>query len=414
MIDLAWIRQACDSQNMPVGECLQQIDHVGPNILFDVEYYRESYGADIPQGMTCLEHFCRQERDRPRNPNPLFSTQQWHETIGWQFPEAAKWRRELFTTMGAEARFSHEELRRQEARAVIIEDKEAGAPPRPDQDICLFVHYDSQDDVQDYVIDYVNALREQAVSIVFLSNSRKLRADAEAKLQGRVWRIVCTDNRAYDWGLYAVGVRLLDDLKITGHSILLANDSVVGTMNSLAPLFDVARSGRYEITGAVDSLLHDWHVQSFFIYCSSSIVASDAWTGFWRAYRPHNDRWYVVNSQEMGFARWMGRHSVSMGAAWRYEDILRNADNGRASKWRAKIINEQQITNPTIELWDILLRAGFPFLKKSLFTTPLQAANLSELCNILSARRGVAGMPAVDPGATKEEMVEPARKVSAG
>src|SRR4051812_25412999 len=105
LIDPAWIRQASGAPGMSIGDCLREQDRVGPNILFDVDYYREMYGADIPSGMTCLEHFCRQERERPRNPNPLFSTQQWHETIGWRLPEAASWRRELFTTMGAEARF---------------------------------------------------------------------------------------------------------------------------------------------------------------------------------------------------------------------------------------------------------------------------------------------------------------------
>lgn len=389
LIDIEWIRHACCSPTMPVRECLLQLDRVGPNALFDVAYYRENYGRDIPHGMSCLEHFCRQERFAPRNPNRLFSTKQWHETIGWRFTEGDTWRRELFTSMGAEARFSRHELQRQESGAVIFGDQQVSPPPRPGQEICLFVHYDRHDDVQDYVIDYLDALCEQDVSIVFLTNSVGLCPEAAEKLKNRVWRVVYTDNKAYDWGLYSIGVRLINDLGISGHPIVLANDSVIGTMDSLSPLFEVARSGRYEVTGAIDSLLHDWHLQSFFIYCSAEMVASEVWRSFWQLYRPHSDRWYVVNAQEMGFSRWLVRHNIPVGAAWSYEELLRTAENGKASEWRAQIIAEQQITNPTIEMWDLLLKVRFPFLKKAVLTTPLSAGNITELCNVLSMRNGV-------------------------
>jgi hypothetical protein len=391
LVDPAWIRQTCNASEMSIADCLREQDRVGPNILFDVDYYRSTYGADMPAGMTCLEHFCRQGSERPRNPNQLFSTQQWHETIAWHLPDPATWRRVLLTTMGAEARFSREELGRQDRREVIVSDTVTGAPPAAGQEICLFVHFDKHDTVQDYVVDYIDALRAEGVCVVFLTNSRKLQAPAQARMVGRAWRTVCCDNRSYDWGLYAVGVRLLGDLGIAGHPLILANDSVVGTMNSLSPLFAAARSGRHDITGAVDSLLHDWHLQSFFIYVSAEATASAAWKGFWRVYRPHLDRWYVINSQEMGFSRWMGRHSMRIGAAWEYDALLGNADNAGGSEWRNKVIADRLVANPTIELWDVLLKADFPFLKKSLFITPLKAGNVTDICNVLSARATAQG-----------------------
>jgi hypothetical protein len=371
---------------MSVGECLRQLDQVGPNVLFDVDYYRDTYGHAIPHGMTCIEHFCRQVRDRPCNPNPLFSTQQWHETIGNHLAERETWRSVLFETMGAEARFSREELGRQQRREVVLADTVTGAGPAPEQEICLFAHYDGQDGVQKYVLDYLDALRLEGVCIVFLTSCHALREQAQVALGGRVWRIVCSDNRARDWGLYAIGVRLLHELGVAGRPVILANDSVVGTMNSLSPLFAVARDGRYDITGAVDSLLHDWHLQSFFIYCKPAAVASPAWTGFWRAYRPHNDRWFVINGQEVGFSRWMTGHCVRMGSAWKYKEIIRSADNSTASDWRSHVLNGEIVVSPTTELWDVLLRAEFPFLKKAVFTTPLAAENLLEICNVLSSR----------------------------
>jgi hypothetical protein len=371
---------------MSLAECLREQDRVGPNALFDARYYRDTYGDEIPQGMSCLEHFCRQTVDRPRNSNPLFSTRQWHETIGCCLPEGRPWRRELFRTMGEEARFSRVELGRQSRREVVLDDAVTGTGPSQGQEICLFVHFDRRDEVQPYVLDYLDALRAEDVCIVFLTNSPGLAELSRTAVAWRAWRIVCCDNRAYDWGLYATGVHLLRDLGVSGHPLILTNDSVIGTMNSLAPLFTVARGGGYDITGAVDSLLHDWHLQSFFIYCSVSVLASPGWKGFWQAYRPHRDRWFVVNGNEVGFSRWMMRHGVRMGAAWRYDAVIKQADNAGGSAWRADLITNRGITNPTTELWDVMLKAGFPFLKKSIFTIDLLTSNLTEICNVISGQ----------------------------
>ncbi|MBU9411745.1 rhamnan synthesis F family protein [Burkholderia multivorans] len=383
MLDLDWIREASGEPNMSVSDCIKQQDIVGPNILFDTKYYRSTYGAEMPVGMTCLEHFCRQLRESPRDPNPLFSVKQWHETIGWRLQGEQTWRNELIRTLGQEARFSREELRRQNEGRVVVQDSVVGLAPKKGQDICLFVHYDKNDDVQPYVIDYLDALNDQGVSVMFLSNSKSLLPIAREKLRDRVWRIVNCENRAYDWGLYSIGVRLLGD-DINGHSILLANDSVVGTMNPLDELFKLARSGEYQIVGAIESLLHDWHLQSFFIYCSDELVSSGAWADFWKAYRPHNDKWFVINSQKMGFARWMARRNVRMKGAWEYWPTLEAADENSASQWRRDLIKNRGITNPTVELWDVLLENGFPFLKRSILENELAAGNIAHMCNVLS------------------------------
>ncbi len=102
LFDADWIRLACDSPGMLMAECVEQHDIVGPNILFDPEFYRNSYGADIPDGMTCLEHFCSQTTARFYDPNALFSTRQWHETLGGQIPKGSDWLSELIQSLGSD------------------------------------------------------------------------------------------------------------------------------------------------------------------------------------------------------------------------------------------------------------------------------------------------------------------------
>ncbi len=386
LIDLSWIREAAGDASLTLSECLQVQDIVGPNALVDPAFYRENYGREIPKGMSCLEHFCRQQRERPRDPNPLFSMRQWHETLGWRVSRERSWKSEFFSSFGKEARFARREMARQARREAILKREVVGKEPLPGQEVCLFVHFDLNDKVQPYVHDYLVALKDQGVSTVFLTNSHTLSRDAMERLSRSVWQVVCCDNRAYDWGLYSIGVKLLDDLNCTGHPIIFANDSVIGTMSSLSPLFEEARSGQYQITGAIDSLLHDWHLQSFFIYCCAEVISGPAWEGFWRAYRPAMDRWFVVNGQELGFSRWMTRKGIAMGAAWEYETIVRDGQDRTGSEWRRQLLNNREITNPTIELWDILLEADFPFLKKAVLTTPITAGNITVLSNLIGPR----------------------------
>ncbi|WP_156992268.1 rhamnan synthesis F family protein [Paraburkholderia oxyphila] len=383
MVDLEWIRMQCGQPDMSVAECMAAQESVGPNILFDTKFYRRTYGDEIPSGMTCLEHFCRQSQDAPRNPNALFSTKQWHETISWSLDNPKDWKAALFRTLGKEAVFSRREMARHVEGQVVVGDEELGKRPVPGQDICLFVHYDKDDAVQQYVLDYLDEFKQRNVSVVFLTNSSRLRPAAQESLRGRVWRVVNSVNHARDFGLYYAGVRLLGK-EFTENAVILANDSVVGTLNSLDPLFEAARSGQYDIVGAVDCLLHDWHLQSFYLHCGINLVNSDVWSGFWDAYRPHFDKWCVINSQEFGFSRWMVRHGVKMKAIWEYKDILEAADPDSASEWRKEIVKNGGITNPTVEFWDVMLEKNFPFFKRSIFTTELAAGNMSHLCNVLS------------------------------
>lgn len=231
------------------------------------------------------------------------------------------------------------------------------------------------------MLDYLHALAKQSVCILLVTSCDDLTDAAWQKLKGKVWRAVTTTNRARDFGLYFTGVRLLGD-ELSGHPIILTNDSVIGTMNRLDPLFAAARSGEADITGAIDCWLHDWHLQSFFLYCTAETVASPTWKAFWTAYRPHGEKWFVINSHEFGFSRFMVKNNMRVASAWKYDTIAR--ETVRTSSWRNAILDGGLYTNPTIELWDSLLADKFPFLKKQLVTEGNSTGNQIHLCNVIS------------------------------
>jgi SAM-dependent methyltransferase len=384
MLDIDWIRQSRGDPGMSLSECLEEQDRVGPNALFDTRFYRAAYGSNIPHRMTCLEHFCRQTKEQPRDPNPFFSVRQWHEIAAESFPHLGFGG--FVRGLGTEARFAREELQRFKNGMLQTGDFVLGSGPAPGQEICVFAHYDERNEVQPYVLDYLDALLEHGVCISFVSSCEALVPGAHESLKGRVWRLACTRNRGRDWGLYHIGVRLLEK-EFPGHPIILVNDSAVGTMNSLNPLFEAARSDGAEITGAVDSWVHDWHLQSFFLYCNCQAVKSAAWREFWNGFRPLNEKWFVINAHEVGFSRFMTARGIRMKAVWEYNHILRTAAMNTASTWRDDFIRRQGKTNPSVEFWDLLLEKGFPFLKRELMSPPpggICSGNLRHLCNVIS------------------------------
>jgi Rhamnan synthesis protein F len=382
MLDVRWVRQKSGVPDLPLAQCLVEQDRFGPNAIFDVQHYRAAYGSDIPQGMTCLEHFCRQAKERPRDPNGTFSVQQWHETLGWRASNPDDWRAALISSLGAEARFAFDEMERHRAGQVVVSDTVIGEGPAEGQDLSIFAHHDKNDEVQPYVLDYMDVLRAQGLCVVFLTNSAALTPSAMEGLRSRAWRLVCTRNRAYDWGLYSIGVERLKPY--ANHAILLTNDSVIGTLNDMGPLFRIARSGEVDVTGAVDCWLHCWHLQSFFLYASAETVGSQPWQSFWANYRPLEDKWFVINSHEFGFSRWMTRHGVRMRAGWPYGDLIAHTPGTRSTEWRIRLLENRQATNPTVHLWDMLLEQGFPFLKRTVFTQELPEHNLTNMCNVIS------------------------------
>jgi hypothetical protein len=382
LLDVRWVRRQCGVPDMSLPDCLREQDRVGPNALFDTRFYRAAYGSRIPDGMTCLEHFCRQAKEQPCDPNGTFSVQQWHETLGCTFLGPDEWRGTLIRSLGSEARFALDEMERHRAGEVVVGDTVLGGSPGEGQDICVFAHHDSNDIVQPYVLDYLDALREQGMCILFITNSADLVPSAFKSLRGRVWRLIRTRNRAYDWGLYSIGVENVKQSQY--NALLLTNDSVVGTMNDLDPLFRLGRSGQVGVTGAVDAWLHSWHLQSFFLYISAETVRSRPWREFWSNYRPLHDKWFVINSHEFGFSRWMKRHGVRMQAGWEYRSIIAHTPSTISTSWRRDLFRKKGATNPTVNLWDILLEQNFPFLKRSVFTQSLAEGNLSHMCNIIS------------------------------
>lgn len=139
----------------------------------------------------------------------------------------------------------------------------------------MFAHYDTRQRVAPHVIHYLRQLRICGFEThVALSGMDRL-SDADRTSLDRVGAVAhFRHNHGHDFGAW-------QDLLARGcandaDTILLANDSVFGPLQPLAPIFDSMRSRDVDVWGMIESREAGWHLQSWFLCFSAAGLASPA------------------------------------------------------------------------------------------------------------------------------------------
>jgi hypothetical protein len=345
-----------------------------PNSLFDPTFYRKNCVNGLPAGMSPVEDFCRKNVSDERAPNPFFSYKLYRKAYGEVSPAEA---------IGPAAQQTYRSRPMYLDGSVVVADFVMGDDPNPDGDLAIFVHYDPDGEIQDYVIQYLKNLHSESISILFVSGCRQLTTQACSKIKGLVWRVITTRNEAYDWGLYFIGIRALGS-SLKGKSILFANDSCVGSLAPLRDFFARARSNDVDIYSATDSDQLIWHLQSYFIWVSGRVTASDEWESYWNQYQPAGDKKYVIIAYELGFSTYFSAAGFKLGAHWPLELLMKTSLEAPKNKWRLEASRGDGGINPTHHFWDVLLDLGCPFLKRELVAkNPCDVPNLDLLLNMM-------------------------------
>lgn len=156
--------------------------------------------------------------------------------------------------------------------------------------------------------------------------------------------------------------------------LLLANDSVLGPLAPLGPVFAALRAGGEGLFGLVESQAGGAHLQSNFLLIRGARAIADA-AAFLRAMRPSASKWLIVQRGELALSPWMRARGHRVAALFPYaaavdaalaeprqraalRDLMRGED-GRDALLRRPL-------NPQHHLWRVLPRLGYPFLKTEL------------------------------------------------
>lgn len=248
--------------------------------------------------------------------------------------------------------------------------------------VVVFVHYDRQGVVHDFVLHYLRQLHDLGFAIVFTSNAPKLVEGQLGALRDLCALILRRDNVGYDFGAYKEGIAAIPDLAAV-ETLLLANDSVYGPLHHLASLLERMDARDADVWGASDSWEFSFHLQSYFLLFHRSALASPAFAAFWNQLRYVQSKTWIVRKYEVGLTRSLRRGGLRCRAAFPYRQaaaalieavVEHNIAGDGLDPTRKSFIQQVFRTinagvplNGTHFFWDYLIaQMDFPFLKRDL------------------------------------------------
>jgi lipopolysaccharide biosynthesis protein len=208
-----------------------------------------------------------------------------------------------------------------------------------------------------------------------------------AVLQPICAAVLVRRNIGLDFCAWREGLELFGLPRDNTESLLLANDSVYGPLQPLAPLLARIVTGDADVWGLTDSEQIRFHLQSYFLAVGATAMRSDAWRRFWDGVRPFPSKHLMIRRYEIGLTQSLTRAGLRCRAVWPIADM---ALPNRASR----------TVNPTHDLWRQLLDAGFPFIKRELVRdNPARIADAAEW------RKVVAGMDGARLAEIEQDLV---------
>ena len=230
--------------------------------------------------------------------------------------------------------------------------------------VAIYSHYDIDNIVDPYVVRCLQELRNQNWIIIFVTSSINLHSKEISKIKNLVTVILFSDGKGRDWGNFALGLRFAYDMDFP-KSLLLMNDSLYGPFTSLEEIFDSADKSEADFVGLTDSFQHHYHLQSYFIYCKSSVCTHPTFLNFWKYFLPQNNKDEIIFNNEIEFTKYFSNLGFEPGCLFTYNDLFNTALNGSYSTSEIiKTLNSGTFVNPTHHFADILITTyDFPFIK---------------------------------------------------
>ena len=203
------------------------------------------------------------------------------------------------------------------------------------------------------LVGILNKLVDQGFSTVLIvASDLKSELDIPNDLKKRI-SVIRRPNSGYDFGSWAVANAMIPNAK-GAREVLLINDSLYfNTTNAhqFAEAVRKANQSKYDVTSVTDSLLHSYHLQSYFLHFKSGVFALNCIQSFFQEIRPQQDRDAVIFAYEIGFSLMARRSGITVGSLVPWNSFRNDLGNSSINSWR--------------ELMD----RGWPFVKKEVFKT---------------------------------------------
>jgi rhamnosyltransferase len=230
--------------------------------------------------------------------------------------------------------------------------------------ICLFAHYDKENKVNPFTINYIKILKEFGFEIIFVSTSDILMENELEKIEPYVSIIIIRKNVGYDFGSWATAFSYLKNINKI-NQIIIANDSVYGPISSLEYTLNKLKESDCDIWGINDSYEIDYHIQSYFICFKNRSISEGFVNKYFNSINIEKTKQEIINNYEVGLMQLAIKLGYKIEVLCNYNEVIQKI-NPNFSKYET-VINKVEFINPTLWLPSILIEDfKSPFIKKEL------------------------------------------------
>lgn len=221
--------------------------------------------------------------------------------------------------------------------------------------LCVFAHYDRDGLIEDYVLYYLQALKEVCYDIIFVSDC-DIQATELEKLFPITNMVLAKRHGEYDFGSYKRGFLLAQDLNLVFDELILANDSCYGPINSLQTVFNKMQKRNCDYWGITKNYLgikkrgddffeaYEPHLQSYFLVLKKQVFNSDCFKTFLNSIVTQREKNDIIIKYEQGLSSILNKNKFKDAVF--INDFYHLPD--------ALLVNPEK-----------MLRKGCPFLKVS-------------------------------------------------
>ena len=254
-----------------------------------------------------------------------------------------------------------------------------------DNKVCLFSHFDKDNIIDDYVINYLKKIKEIGFNIVFISTSLLDKKEV-FKLQNLCNVVIIKENIGRDFGAWASGIKYLNEKNFNIKKVLLCNDSIYFPLFEINSMFKKMENKNIDMWGITDSFERNYHIQSYFLVFNEKILKSKFWKRFWKDFKIYKDKNKIINKYEIGITQKAIKYGFRVEAYCNYNRVVSFINNNIKNFYYSHLIANGVVTNPTHFLWDILITEfNCPILKVELIRdNPGNVYNINSFKEILN------------------------------
>lgn len=266
----------------------------------------------------------------------------------------------------------------------------------------VYVHFDEDGVVHDYVVHQLFELAGAGYRITFVTNASKLAAESRARVQPLCRELIWRFNIGYDFGAYKDGIASIGNLDKLD-SLILMNDSVYGPFWNLQDTLAKIDGTATDFWGIADSFENQYHLQTFFMLFMPNALRSKAFSNFWSDLPYVDFRMWVIRNAEVKLTQVLQNAQLKPGVLAPYRKVATTArdrlahptatvpasESAAYERFRACLMKDGAV-NPTQFFWDVLISDyGCPFIKRDLLTSnPNDIPGTARWPQVITARSG--------------------------